>query len=325
MGFALRVCLLSGSCLLGDMKITILLLAFCLFGFLFFLGLNYRQLYSAWAIRSEKNRLVTLAENAPAGFQNPTPMRDCFEGTFCLHFWKFSIINGNGKVSRESAWHSAVMTFGDGLTISHFFDPEFETESANPMHTPAAGRYNNISLISRHSFQPTPSNDVVLKFSTRVSDNFYGTAGVIFQPVGTLREDGLFVKPFDMFGFSVAGKESSIMGINGPLCYLALNWMPVTVNSLDLDAQRAHAYEIRLRWMSKTEWLGGIKVDNTLMCEMPIPAFGPVEIHVWSDNFHVVSTPRRWWEIAPAMDLKFLNGRDKQFHLETIQIFAEAR
>lgn len=307
------------------MKIMFFSLASFLLPLLLFTGLNYRQLYSAWAIRSEKKRLISLAENAPAGFQNPVPMRDCFDGSFCPHFWKFSIINGNGKVSKESAWHSAEMTFEDGLTISHFFDTEFETESANPMHTPAAGRYNNISLISRHSFQPTPSNDVVLKFSTRVSNDFYGTAGVIFQPAGTLQEDGLFVRPFDMFGFSVAGRESSIMGSNGPLCYLALNWMPVTVNPLDVDVQRAHAYEIRLRWMSKTEWLGSIQVDNTLMCEMSMPAFGPVEIHVWSDNFHVVSTPRRWWEIAPAMDLQFLNGGDKQFHLETIQIFEEAR
>jgi hypothetical protein len=307
------------------MKIMFFSLAFFLLPLLLFAGLNFRQLYSAWALRSEKNRLITLAENAPAGFQNPAPMQDCFDVRVCPNFWKFSIINGNGKVSKESAWHSAAMTFEDGLTISHFFDPEFETESANPMHTPAAGRYNNISLISRHSFQPTPSNDVVLKFSSRVSDDFYGTAGVIFQPAGTLREDGLFVKPFDMFGLSVAGRESSIMGNNGPFCYLALNWMPVAVNSLDVDAQRAHAYEIRLRWMRKTEWLGAIKVDNTLMCEMPMPAFGPVEIHVWSDNFHVVSIPRRWWEIAPAMDLQFLNGGDKQFHLETIQIFKEDR
>lgn len=307
------------------MKIMFFFLLFILLPLMLLVGLNYRQLYSAWAIRSEKKRLITLAENAPNGFQNPALMVDCFDGRLCPHFWKFSIINGNGKVSKESAWHSAAMTFGDGLTISHFFDTEFESESANPMHTPAAGRYNNVSLISRSSFHPTPSSDVILKFSTRVSDNFYGTAGVIFQPVGTLREDGLFMKPFDMFGFSIVGGESSVMGINGPLCYLALNWMPVTVNPLHVDTHIAHAYEIRLRWANKMEWLGSIKVDNTEICEIPMPAFGPVEIHVWSDNFHVVSTSRRRWEIAPAMDLEFLNGGDKQFHLETIQISEESR
>ena len=307
------------------MKIMFFFLLFILLLLLLlFVAPNYRQLYSIWAIRSEKKRLTTLAEDAPDGFQNPAPMGDCFDGRLCPRFWKFSIINGNGKVSKESAWHSAAMTFGDGLTISHFFDTEFESESANPMHTPAAGRYNNVSLISRSSFHPTPSDDVVLKFSSRVSDNFYGTAGVIFQPVGTLREDGLFMKPFDMFGFSIVGDESSVIGINGPLCYLALNWIPVKVNPLHVDAHVAHEYEIRLRWTSQTEWLGSIKVDGTVVCEMPMPSFGPAEIHVWSDNFHVVSTPRRWWEIAPAMDLKFLNGGDKQFHLETIQISEEA-
>jgi hypothetical protein len=252
-------------------------------------------------------------------------MGDCFEGKLCPHFWKFTIINGNGKVSNEAAWHSAAMSFGNGLTISHFPDPSFDTESANLMHTPAAGRYNNVSLISRSAFHPTPSSDVVLKFSTRASENFYGTAGVIFQPVGTLKEDGFFMKPFDMFGFSIAGKESSIKGINGPLCYLALNWMPVQVDPVYVEAHTWHAYEIRLRWISKTEWSGIVKVDNVVMCEMSLPPFGPVEVHVWSDNSHVVNTPRRWWEIAPAMDLKFLNGGDKQFHLETIQIFEESQ
>jgi hypothetical protein len=92
-----------------------------------------------------------------------------------------------------------------------------------------------------------------------------------------------------------------------------------------VDANSLHEYEIRLRWVSKTEWLGIVNVDNLVTCEMPMPSFGPVEIHIWSDNYHVVNTPRRWWEIAPAMDLKFLDGGDKQFHLETIQVFEEAR
>lgn len=307
------------------MKIIIFLLALLLLKLILFLGLNYRQLYSAWAIRSETKRLTNLAENAADEFHNPAPNEDRFEGKLCPHFWKFTIINGNGKVSNEAAWHSAAMTFGDGLTISHFPDAAFESESANPMHTPAAGRYNNVSLISDNSFHPLPSGDVVLKFSTRASENFYGTAGVIFQPVGTIQEDGRFMKPFDMFGFSIAGRESSIKGINGPLCYLALNWAPSRVEPLNVDANSLHEYEIRLRWVSKTEWLGIVKVDNLVTCEMPMPSFGPVEIHVWSDNYHVVNTPRRWWEVAPAMDLKFLDGGNKQFHLETIQVFQEAR
>jgi hypothetical protein len=56
-----------------------------------------------------------------------------------------------------------------------------------------------------------------------------------------------------------------------------------------------------------------------------MPAFGPVEVHVWSDNFLVTTQPRRWWELAPLMDLKFQDGGEKRFELGSIQIFAEPR
>ena len=306
------------------MKITTFLLTLYIFELLMVLGLNYRQLYSAWAIHTETNRLTNLAKNASVEVQNPSLMEDFFHEKLSPDFWKFTIINGNGKVSNEASWHSAAMSIDDGLTISHFPDPAFDNESAE-MKAPAADRYNNVSLVSESGFQPSPSSDVILKFSTQVSKNFYGTAGVIFQPAGTLQEDGLFVKPFDMFGFSVAGKESSIMGSNGPLCYFALNWMPVKVDPLNVDVHTLHAYEIRLQWVDQTKWLGTLKVDNEVMCEMSMPSFGPVEIHVWSDNFQVFSTPRHWWETASSMDLGFQNGGEKQFHLETIQIFEEPR
>jgi hypothetical protein len=158
-----------------------------------------------------------------------------------------------------------------------------------------------------------------------VSETFYGTAGVIFQQAGTLQKDGIFVKPFDMFGFSVAGKESSITGLNGPLCYLALNWIPVQVQPLHVDAQSLHTYEIRLRWLSRTQWLGVMKVDGMEQCQIHLPAFGPVEVHVWSDNAVVVHRAQRWWEIASSMDLKFQDGGDKEFHLRMIRIFEETR
>jgi hypothetical protein len=58
---------------------------------------------------------------------------------------------------------------------------------------------------------------------------------------------------------------------------------------------------------------------------MTMPAFGPLEVHVWSDNFHVIDQPRRWWELAPSLDLKFQDGGEKQFLLGMIQISKEAR
>ena len=303
-----------------NMKIIFLLVV----PVLVFMGLNFRQLYLAWAIKSETRRLANFVTNTTADFQNPAPVEENFDGTLSTEFWKFSIINGAGKVSNENAWHSASMTLDDGLTIHHFPDPEFENESAEPKQ-PAAERYNNLTLIGGSGFQPTPSSDVVLRFSASASENFYGSAGVVFQPEGTLQPDGMFVKPFDMFGYAIIGEESSFRGTNGTLCYLALNWAPVQVEPLQADYQALHEYEIRLQWNSETQWLGIVKVDGAVQCQMPMPAFGPMEVHVWSDNVLLVDTPRRWWEISPMMDMKHQDGGEKQFNLKSIQIFEEQR
>ncbi|RPJ29127.1 MAG: hypothetical protein EHM33_02220 [Chloroflexi bacterium] len=301
-------------------KIAILFLALLFL----WLGLNYRQLYSAWAITTETRRLVNLAAHDTGEFQNPPAVEDRFDGRLSSDFWKFTSINGAGKASRELAWHSAAIVFDHSLTIQHFPDPSFREESP-VRHKPAADQYNNVSFIGGFGFRPSRSRDVVLKFTSQVDEEFYGTAGVVFQPAGTIQEDGLIVKPFDMFGFSVTGEETSITGINGPLCYLALNWIPAQVEPLQVDTQSLHAYEVRLRWISQTEWLGIVKIDGTTQCQIPMPSFGPVEVHVWSDNSLVLHRPRRWWEIGPAMDLKYQDGGDKQFSLGMIQIFEEAR
>ena len=199
---------------------------------------------------------------------------------------------------------ATAITLDDGLAIQHSPDPDFYDESP-ARREPASERYNNATLIGGSGFRPSPSADVVLKFTARVDEGFYGTAGVIVQPAGTLQEDGFFAKPFDMFGFSVTGDESSINGVSGPLCYLALNWVPVEIQPLQVDQYTWGSYEIRLHWISKTEWLGTVSVDDEVWCQIPMPAFGPVEVHVWSDNFLVTTQPRRWWELAPAMDLWF--------------------
>jgi len=99
----------------------------------------------------------------------------------------------------------------------------------------------------------------------------------------------------------------------------------VQADPLHVNPHIWHDYEIRLRWISKTEWLGTVTIDKTLLCQMPMPSFGPVEVHVWSDNFFVISQPRRWWELAPSMELQFQNGGEKQFNLEMIEIFEETR
>jgi hypothetical protein len=128
-----------------------------------------------------------------------------------------------------------------------------------------------------------------------------------------------------MFGFSMIGKESLVLGVNGPICYSAVNWIPVQVSPLQVDAQSLHTYEVRLRWVSQTQWLGSIKVDDVPQCELRMLPLGPVEVHVWSDNIRVLYWPRRWWEIGASMDLKFQDAGDKQFKLGMIRIYEETR
>jgi hypothetical protein len=289
-----------------------------------FLGLNFQQMYTIWAVWSETNRLNALADSAPDEYQNPAALEDRFGGKLSPDFWKFTTINGAGEVSNDKAWHAVEITADEGLTIQHFPDPVFKNESPK-RHEPASDRYNNATLIGGSGFRPSPSTDIVLKFTARVDDGFYGTAGVIFQPEGTLQKDGFFAKPFDMFGFSISGDESSFNGVSGPLCYLALNWVPVEVQPLSVDSYTWNSYEIRLHWTSKTEWLGTVSVDNIEVCRIPMPPFGPVEVHVWSDNFLVTTGQQRWWELSPAMALKFQDGGEKRFQLGAIQIFEETR
>jgi hypothetical protein len=290
-----------------------------------FLGLNSVQLFSNWTTWRETRRLESLAVHSTDDFQNPAPMADDFTGKLSPDFWEFTTINGGGEVSNAAAWHAASMTFEDSLMIHHFPDPFFNEEDAFLFHKPAAGRYNNVSLIGGRGFRPTPSRDIVLKFSSRTSEEFYGTAGVIFQPEGILQDNGLFIEPFDMFGYAVIGGASDLEGTNGPICYLALKAMPVQMDAFQVDSRTWHSYELRLQWVSKTKWLGIVKVDQALQCQVSMPAFGPVEVQVWSDNALVIQKPRRWWEIAPALDLKFENGGEKLYQLDDIQISAEPR
>lgn len=303
------------------LKIILLLLALLLL----WLGLNYRQIIAYGTIWNETTRLQEQALHLPSDFQNPAPEQDLFDGHLSPDFWKFTSINGAGRVSNEFSWHAAAITFGHNILLQHFPDPDFPNENADLFQSPAADQYNNVTLIGGSGFRPTPAEDVVLKFTSRVSDDYYGSAGVIFQPEDTLRNDGTFAKPFDMFGVAVMGDESDVMDVSGALCYLALNWTPVRVQSLNVDAHTWYEYTIRLHWQDATTWLGTVSVDSEEMCRMSLPAFDSVEVQAWSDNALVITQPRHWWEIAPTLEMGFQNGGTKQFELGSIQIYAEAR
>jgi len=95
----------------------------------------------------------------------------------------------------------------------------------------------------------------------------------VFQLENTVGKDGIFRKPFTMFDISVAGEESSVFGHNGPLSYLALNWLPTCVQSM----------------------VGVVFVDGEQACPAVfMPALGPLEVHLCSDSHCVVNKPRQW-------------------------------
>ena len=180
------------------MKIFILISLLASLVILFaFVGLNYRQLYAMWAIKREQKRLIE--RGVSPDFKNPDLADDFFKESISSAFWKYIILNGGGKVSNETAWHSTAITTSQELTIYHFLDEAFENESTNLFDKPAAGQYNNTSLIGREAYQPTPGKDLVLEFTLEAGKEFYGTAGVVFQQAGTIEQNGTFVKPFDMF------------------------------------------------------------------------------------------------------------------------------
>ena len=289
-----------------------------------FAGLNFQQLVSAWTVSNETRQLERRAAYAPENVENPAPLTEDFENGLSTAFWDFTIINGAGQASNETTWHAVEMEIDHQLTLRHVQDPQFETESAD-WQEPSSEQYNNVTLIGGSGFQPTSSSDVVVEIKSRVDENFYGTAGVVLQPQGTLQADGLFAKPFDMFGFSVIGGESSFNGANGSVCYLALNWAPVQVEAMNVDPEVWHTYQIRLHQVSRIKWTGTVSVDGSELCRMTMPAFGPVEIQVWSDNYLVSTQPQRWWQIAPVLELGFQDGGNKEFHLDDIRIFEEVR
>lgn len=289
-----------------------------------FAGLNFQQLVSAWTVSKETRELERQAAYAPEGVDNPAPLADDFEAGLSTAFWDFTIINGAGQASNETAWHAAELEIDHQLTLRHVQDPEFETESAD-WHEPSSEQYNNVTLIGGSGFQLTSSSDVIVEFKSRVDESFYGTAGVVLQPQGTLQADGRFAKPFDMFGFSVIGNESSFDGANGSVCYLALNWAPVQVEAMNVDPEVWHTYQIHLHQVSRIKWMGTVSADGSELCRMTMPAFGPMEIQVWSDNYLVSTQPQRWWQIAPVLELGFQDGGIKEFHLDDIRIFEEVQ
>ncbi|MBI5933816.1 MAG: hypothetical protein HY867_08920 [Chloroflexi bacterium] len=224
---------------------------------------------------------------APIEFENPSLRQDRFVGKFSRGFWKMRVGNRTGKTMRLAS--------------------------------------SDATLIGRYAFRPTPTEDVILTFTSRVRGDFHGSAGAAFQLENTFGPDGSLKKPIDKFGITIQGRESNSQKAGSVTCFLTLGGIPVEVKEIEADVSMWHEYGIRLRWINRTNWHGSVSVDGKEVCNMPLPAFGPVEVKVWMENDSAMTRLRRWWEIAPFMNIEPRNNRSSLFEMQSIKLYAEAR
>lgn len=267
----------------------------------------------------ENQRL--LKAGADPNHINPSAQRENFEGELAP-VWAFNIINGAGQVGHAPAFHNTRVEIENGLVITQDFDPDFERESTASAQ-PAGQRYNNATLIGFQDFQPIPGEDVLFEARMQVSPNFYGSAGFMVQPQGTILSDGMFKgrfgnQAFTLFGVCFLGAESNLFGKNGATAQRVINWWPEVVETLPVDMYETHTYQLRLHWVDARRWQGTISVDGQVVSEMSLPPLGPVEVHIWGDNYLLGST----FSGTPRIELQ--NGDSKWIRFETVAAWTEA-
>lgn len=264
--------------------------------------------FMAW---QETRRLLNAG--ADPNHINPPALQESFEGTLAP-VWAFNIINGAGQVGRAPAFHNTRVEIGNGLVITQDFDPDFERES-DISAQPAGQRYNNATLIGFQGFQPIPGEDVLFEARMQVSPNFYGSAGFMVQPQGTILSDGMFQGRFDnqaftLFGICFLGPESNLFGQSGATAQRVMNWWPEWVQPLAVDMHEIHTYQLRLRWINPHRWQGMVSVDGQSMTTTSLPPFGPLELHIWGDNYlfdtGLGGIPRVHFQNGDAKWIRFL-------------------
>ena len=210
---------------------SIFLFAFMLVNYQFVLGFVGAQV-EAWRLRENAAGKVVL--------DNPPNAIDSFENGLSDH-WETRVINGSGMVDPGPEFSSGKFEVKDGGLLMYLSrDPDFENK-------PTSKRYNNVALIGFRGYSPAPDRDIVASAIMQAGPGFFGTAGIVFEPVHTLQQDGAFKPsaPFNMFGASIIGPESEIYGNSGAVCSLAVNWWPSASSLGGLNIFEPHAYEIR--------------------------------------------------------------------------------
>ncbi|MCI0607713.1 MAG: hypothetical protein L0Z71_01450, partial [Anaerolineae bacterium] len=254
-----------------------------------FMAINYQALFGLLGAQLEAWR---LRENAAGRIvlHNPPDATDSFDNVLS-DVWETQVINGSGMVHPGPEFSSGKFEVKDGSLFMYLRkDPDFENK-------PTSKRYNNVALIGFRGYSPAPDRDIVARALMQAGPGFFGTAGIVFEPVHTLQQDGSFRSnaPFNMFGASIIGPESEVYGHSGAVCSMALNWWPSASSLGDINIYEPHTYEIRLQWLSERSWLGIVSVDGTERCRMELPPFGPVELQIWSDGYWLSTSP--WWKL----------------------------
>jgi hypothetical protein len=272
--------------------------------------------FMAW----QENRQLRDAGADPHHL-NPPAQSDSFVGKLSP-VWAFNIINGAGQIGRAPGFHNTSISLDDGLTITQNPDPDFELESA-ASQPPASQRYNNATLIGFQGYQPTPGEDVLIQARMQVSPNFYGSAGLVLEPQGTILEDGIFQgrfrnQAFTFFGISFLGPESELFGKNGATVERVVNWWPEEVQGLDVDMHELHTYLLRLHWIDEQTWQGITSVDGQVLSRMNLPPLGPLEIQLWGDNYALQTSP---FNGTPRIG--FQNGATKWVRFEQVSAWTE--
>ncbi len=271
-------------------------------------------------IMARQETVLLKALGADPNHVNPPAQQETFAGELSP-VWAFDIINGAGQVGHAPAFHNTTIRFDRGLVITQLPDPDFEQESPEPGQ-PASQRYNNATLIGFQGYQPIPGEDVVFQARMQVSSNFYGSAGFMVQPLETLQPDGSFkgrfgYGAFTLFGIGFIGPESSLFGKNGVTVQKVINWWPEEVKSLPIDPYQPHTYQLRLHWVDERNWLGVVSVDGQDLAFMDLPPFGPLEVHIWGDNYLLGSS----WKGVP--EISFQNGEEKWIRFEQVSAWTE--
>lgn len=288
------------------------------------LALNFQAIYSNIIIAQETKRLRNAARNEPDKFQNPQHQVDDFSQDIPSDFWNGIIANANGEVGSGTSFGVIEIFQESGnLVMQHVNDPDFEKKSST-WAIPASEKYNNVTLVSKRPFLPTDSQDVVVRFTMRVSQDYYGSAGVVMQPVGLLDADGVFHGPFNLFGLMFIGPESSLQGQSGAVCTISLNWVPLLTKALNVNIYATNQYEMRMSRLPDRDWRVSIAVNGETLCSETMPSLGPVVAHIWSDNYQFLTPVKQWYHLlAPPPGVEFQNEGHKKVFFGPIEINTE--